>query len=198
MSIRWLLLDLGEVLIDLDLAAFHSAVTSRLGREVELGNATLHHDYMRGKMSSDAMRQKIAATYGLELSAAEFPAFWAQMLGPERLDLLPLLREVQQALPTALCSNTDRTHIAWLEANDCPMLKGFTSYCYSFDLAEIKPDKAYFHAVLERLGATPQQCRFLDDNAANVAAANALGIDARQTPRKADVKRELQTLLNEL
>lgn len=42
-----------------------------------------------------------------------------------------------------------------------------------------KPDAAAFETVLDALGvaANPSTCVFVDDNAENVAAAEALGID---------------------
>lgn len=42
----------------------------------------------------------------------------------------------------------------------------------------VKPDARIFRLLLERNRLAPEACVFIDDNAANVAAAAALGIDA--------------------
>ncbi|NHN23165.1 HAD-IA family hydrolase, partial [Bacillus amyloliquefaciens] len=40
----------------------------------------------------------------------------------------------------------------------------------------VKPDPAIFRLALDRFGLRAEQAYFVDDNAANVAAAQALGI----------------------
>ena len=42
----------------------------------------------------------------------------------------------------------------------------------------MKPDPAIYRLCLERNGLDPAACIFVDDSAANVAGAAALGIDA--------------------
>nr|WP_272490845.1 HAD-IA family hydrolase [Mesobacterium pallidum] len=41
-----------------------------------------------------------------------------------------------------------------------------------------KPDPAIFHLLCQRAGVTPSDCTFIDDSAANVAGAEAVGMDA--------------------
>lgn len=49
---------------------------------------------------------------------------------------------------------------------------------YSYELGLAKPDPAYFAAVADRLGVAPGRLLLIDDNAANVAAARSVGLDA--------------------
>lgn len=49
---------------------------------------------------------------------------------------------------------------------------------WSYELKIIKPDAAIFRHTLERLGIEAGDALFLDDNAENIAAAQALGIQA--------------------
>lgn len=55
----------------------------------------------------------------------------------------------------------------------------FDDQFYSCEIGALKPDQAYFSAVLERLDVPAQQVVFIDDTAANVATARQVGIDAR-------------------
>lgn len=55
----------------------------------------------------------------------------------------------------------------------------FDDQFYSCDVGALKPDSAYFSAVLERLDVPAQQVVFIDDTAANVATARQMGMDAR-------------------
>lgn len=54
----------------------------------------------------------------------------------------------------------------------------FAHRFYSCDLGLVKPDPAYFDAVVERLGLEPGRVLFVDDNAANVEGARCAGLRA--------------------
>ena len=47
----------------------------------------------------------------------------------------------------------------------------------SGELGVVKPDAAIYHAACARFGRAPQDFLFVDDSAANIAAAQALGFD---------------------
>jgi len=49
---------------------------------------------------------------------------------------------------------------------------------FSFELGMNKPDVRIYGAVVAKLGATPGQCVFLDDNRDNVEGAEAVGLTA--------------------
>jgi len=132
-----LMLDLGDVLIDLQIEKFHHELMNRLGRDLNLGNEDLHHAYMAGKFDEEMMRAKIEAQYGLVLEKDEFSRFWSLMLGPDRTELVPLLREISKKTKLALCSNTDATHIRFLKERKSRMVEGFDYYCYSFELGYV-------------------------------------------------------------
>ena len=54
----------------------------------------------------------------------------------------------------------------------------FDDAFYSYELGVAKPDPAFFSAVLDRLGLRPGEVLFVDDNAANVESARAVGLRA--------------------
>ena len=54
----------------------------------------------------------------------------------------------------------------------------FDVSCYSWELGTKKPEPAYFEIAVERIGAAPAQVLFVDDVAANVEAARAVGLHA--------------------
>ena len=49
---------------------------------------------------------------------------------------------------------------------------------YSCDLGLAKPDPAYFRAILGVIGVPASEVLFIDDNAANVAGARSVGVQA--------------------
>ncbi len=130
-----------------------------------------------------------------DLTAA---AYWAGVLGrepaPEQLARLTAadadgwlhpnvgtVQAVQRAgergLRLAILSNAP---IEVAEAIDAaPWLAPFTKRFFSCYLRVVKPEPAAYQAVLDDLGAHPQEVVFFDDRPANVTAAAAFGIDAR-------------------
>lgn len=56
-------------------------------------------------------------------------------------------------------------------------LNWFDPMIVSGDVGLIKPNPAIYELTLERLGRDAQQCLFIDDNAVNTEAADALGFD---------------------
>ena len=58
-----------------------------------------------------------------------------------------------------------------------------------------KPDPKIYRILLERYGLIPGECVFLDDNADNVKAAEALGINAIRFDNIENVKQNLAKLL---
>ena len=188
-------IDLGNVLIDLKIDVFHREVEKRLRRKVDLGNDSLHHEYMAGKFDEDTMRSKIASEYGLTIDKEEFPEFWSIMLGSDREELYPLLDQLRKKKKLALCSNTDATHIRYLEQKGCRMIANFDHYCYSFNLGFIKPEPEYFKACLDIIKVSPENCLFLDDGLSNVEGARQSGIQAIHTPTKESVIHTLKTFL---
>lgn len=73
------------------------------------------------------------------------------------------------------------------EIDRAPWLAAFCRRFFSCQLRAIKPEAAAYRAVLETLGAEPQDVVFFDDRPANVAGAAELGIDARLFERAAQL-----------
>jgi putative hydrolase of the HAD superfamily len=65
------------------------------------------------------------------------------------------------------------------EIDAAPWLAPFTKRFFSCYLRAVKPEPAAYQAVLDDLGARPEEVVFFDDRPANVAGAAAFGIDAR-------------------
>ena len=59
-----------------------------------------------------------------------------------------------------------------------PFLTWFESILVSGEEGLVKPDAPIFELLLERIGRTPAECVYIDDNPKNVWAAAALGFDA--------------------
>jgi putative hydrolase of the HAD superfamily len=127
-------------------------------------------------------RRRLGEALGLpDLDAVErfFAQFYAdERLFPEMLDLIERLRRSDQ-IKLALLTN------AYVGQDEVMRRKWgldphviFDVYVNSAEVGLAKPDPAIYELTLARLGVSPGEAIFVDDGAANVQAAAALGIHA--------------------
>ena len=90
-----------------------------------------------------------------------------------------LIQSLANTADLWVISNTNNLHFEFL-ASRYPFLGCFKGYVLSHQVGALKPDARIFNAALERAGVEPREALFVDDQAANVAAARKLGIDAFQ------------------
>lgn len=67
---------------------------------------------------------------------------------------------------------------------------------FSCDVRLVKPDPAIYQTICEKYALVPGECVFLDDNAANVQAARAFGINAILFTDYESANAELETILS--
>ena len=58
----------------------------------------------------------------------------------------------------------------------------------------VKPDPAIFRLLLDKIGRAAEECIFIDDSSANVAAAQRLGFAAIHFRSPEQLKQELRAL----
>jgi 2-haloacid dehalogenase len=75
--------------------------------------------------------------------------------------------------------------------DDYPFLEHFEHVVLSGEERVIKPDPEIFRRLLARSGRRAEECLFIDDVAANVAAAQSLGFDAIQFRTPDELRRDL-------
>ena len=81
----------------------------------------------------------------------------------------------------------------WAECRDrFPFLTLFRDVVVSAHERLVKPDPAIYRVLLDRNGLTAGDCLFIDDSAANVAGAQAIGMDAILFRDPGDLVRDLR------
>ncbi len=108
----------------------------------------------------------------------ELPEFRAAFLGAVRER--PAAYELVAALPDGVKLGFLSNNVAELcdLVRDDPRLARAHAFVFSNEIRVRKPDPAAYAALLEALGEDSGDVVFVDDNAVNVAAAEALGIVA--------------------
>lgn len=126
-------------------------------------------DYDAGRLAADAYWSKVAPNADPRWLVELDVASW---LHPNQ-EMLDLLGEVADR-DLALLSNSPPELAAAIDG--LRWLGRVTQRFYSCRLGMVKPDKAIYLAVAERLGVAPTACTFVDDRPANVTGAETAGM----------------------
>ena len=192
-----LIFDLGDVIIPIDMSApirnFASLASLPEADVTALWKQhNLWHQYETGVVDDEAFRQHVRQL--LRQNGSEASDSWADEvidtawntilleLPVERIDRLQQLK-ANGKYRLFLLSNTNAIHIRqvdkMLAALGKPSLETlFERLFLSHEVRVAKPAPAIYQHVLTEAGLAASDTAFFDDNAANIEAAAALGIQA--------------------
>jgi len=120
---------------------------------------------------------EVLARWGAPVEVEEAIRMW-QMIEPQKMVLQEASLLRRAGVRVSLATNQQAERAAFM-SRTLGYEERFDDLFYSFALGHAKPSGAYFSAVLEALGQPGAEVLFVDDNAANVEAARALGMHAR-------------------
>lgn len=125
-----------------------------------------------GEFGLDAFQRALEVATGLE---AWGPAFRSAFLGAVRPRdaMVALLGSLPRAYRVGMLSNN--VPILCDRVRSDPRMQRIERFVFSNEIGVRKPDAAAFAALTAALGESAEATVFVDDNEANVEAANALG-----------------------
>lgn len=124
-----------------------------------------------------------------------YDEYWYKMLKCEFPESIALLKELKSSgYGIYGLTNWSAEKIGYAFSN-YDFFGLFDGIVVSGDEKVAKPDPKIYRILLERYGLVPGECVFLDDNADNVKAAEALGINAIRFDNIENVKQNLAKLL---
>ena len=124
-----------------------------------------------------------------------YDEYWYKMLKCEFPESVALLKELKSSgYGIYGLTNWSAEKIGYAFSN-YDFFRLFDGIVVSGDEKVAKPDPKIYRILLERYGLVPGECVFLDDNADNVKAAEALGINAIRFDNIENVKQNLAKLL---
>ena len=131
-------------------------------------------DVITGAVTLEQVHQGLVDTHGLAMSYREFEAVWLEPYSWPIPGMAELVAKLSKHYRLVLLSNVDRDY--WQVVRTMhPELERFELRLVSCDLGMAKPDPEIYRQVSRLTGAEPPRCFFVDDTAANVEAARALG-----------------------
>ena len=171
--------DLGAVLIDWDPRHMYrkliddEAVMEEFLGEIATFRWNAYHD--AGRLWSDGVAMLSAVYPEYSDWIAAYKDRWEEMLnGPidGSVEILAALKEQGHEVH-ALTNWSSETFPIALERYD--FLQWFEHIVVSGEERLKKPDPRLYQVLLDRIGRTAEQCLFIDDSEANIAAAAELG-----------------------
>jgi 2-haloacid dehalogenase len=175
--------DVGNVLYDWDPRILYKRLIEddraldAFLREVVTRDWHFQHD--AGRDFADTSAELIA----LHPQHADLIRRWGSHFIDSVGPVLPGMSDIVDELDAAgvpLFAITNFSHEFWppFRAREAAMFDRFRDVVVSGDEKLVKPDPAIYHLALERFGLAAGDAVFIDDNAANVAGAEAVGLIA--------------------
>ena len=148
-----------------------------------------HTDVAEDFAAAVAARAKSFPEFANEIRM--FHERWVETLGEPIEENVALLRRLRASgKPVYALSNFARETFALAERHH-DFLSEFDDRVISGHVGVVKPDPRIYQILFERVGRPPSELLFIDDSAANVRAAEALGMPAIHFTPGVDLKSEL-------
>ena len=131
-----------------------------------------------GRPFAEAIEELVARHPAQAALIRAYREHWVEMLGGPMEETVSIVRELRAAgVPVYALSNWSAETYP-LTRPLCPFLGELEGILISGEAGVAKPDPAIFRLFLERFGLEAHEIVFIDDSAANVAAARALGMES--------------------
>ncbi len=198
MSIQAVIWDFGGVLVRTEDPAPRTA----LGAEVGLSAVDLERHVFASEAGKQAQLGAVDGSQYLDQIAGDFKldpqVFRERFFGGDQLDetLMDYIHGLRPAYKTGLLSNA-MTDLRELISDFYPIIDAFDSVTISSEHGTAKPDARIYEIALQSVDVSAAQAVFIDDAAENVAAAQALGMQAIHFKSREQALSVLSKILNQ-
>jgi len=178
-----IIFDLGGVLIDwrpmnVYLKAFDGDEKKARWFLNNVCTASWNASLDKGKNWQEALDEKIAEFPQFEKQIRLYHNEWELMLNGEISESVEIFKKLKTSAKYRLYSITNwNTETFKITQAKYSFLNWFDAIEVSGHLKMIKPDKEIYLHTIKKYGITPKNSIFIDDNQANIATANNLGIN---------------------
>ena len=194
--IKNIILDLGGVIVDIDIAQSESAF-KKLGGFPDQPNHNkketkwyqLIEEYSRGNMTSPEFREQYQLTLDIDVDIKQFDQAWNAMILNFRNRIVNLLKQLKSKYNLYILSDNDEIHLNRLKdmlqkehniVTPSPTIlfgpEYFDMEYYSHLHGGLKEDKKIFERVIAENKLQKMETLFVDDLLGNIQVAETLGI----------------------
>jgi glucose-1-phosphatase len=200
-QIKVVIFDLGGVILRTEDPNPRTELARQFGKtrgEMEdiVFNSPVAQQAERGLVSPEEVWSAIARR--LNLSEEEIPQVRRAFFAGDQVDfeLIDLIQKLREHYRTVLLSNTWIIDLPRFLREDLQIPDTFDFVISSAQSRTAKPDPEIFHITMEMVNARPEECVFVDDNAANITAAAAMGIHAVRFSNASQARGDLMKLVS--
>lgn len=193
---KHLIFDLGGVLIDWNPRYLYRKIFVGRPEEMELFLREVCHKEWNdsldaGRSFAEAVteRQRAFPQYKDEIHA--YWQRWDEMLAGEIQGTVDLLNELHISGKSLLALTNWSAETFPIAQRRFKFLSLFKDICVSGTEKLRKPDARFFRLLLDRNQLIPQDCLFIDDVEANIAAARALGMQTHHFVSPQELRTDL-------
>lgn len=172
--------DLGNVLIDYDLGVFYRRIHAACEQPIEKIEADYNSDELAALEVGAIQMLHYSRMYRFEWDLKWFPEDWAENYGAcyslnsKGLELAKKAKD--KGFSISILSNLAIFHKKGVEGRFPGFFENYDNLFFSFELGVAKPDRGIYEKVCAELGASAEQCLFLDDKPENIEGAKAFGM----------------------
>ncbi|KEO75330.1 HAD family hydrolase [Anditalea andensis] len=190
-NIDFLIFDLGNVIIDIDIPLTIRSLKEELSEEdFHLAEnfflSDVHAHFETGIVDETAFREKVRSDFKKDWPDEKIDTIWNALLLHIPYERMSLLQELKNYYTICMLSNTNSIHYKKVEEilhRDCGMQTFssiFDKLFLSYEMGYKKPDPAIYEEMIRQLNTTADKCLFFDDLEANIIAANNAGLHTYQ------------------
>jgi len=195
---RAVISDLGKVVLWFDNTVFYRKMAARSPLSAErIGEiARRSPEFVElfdlGRLTPREFYERLLAKLETTVGFDEFMAAYVDVFSVNA-PVLDILRRLKIEHRLVLVSNVDPVRFSFIRRR-FPETMIFDDYVLSYELGMMKPDERVYRTALEKAGAEPSECVFIDDLEVNIAGARALGMPAVLYRPETDLEQELRKL----
>lgn len=205
--IKNLIFDLGNVIVDLDLIASERLLQQLTGiswLNARAQDLEIFLDFECGRIPEALFLNYLIGQSKNGVQAIDLIKAWNAMLIDIPLQRLLMLKRLMKDYQVFLLSNTNETHIRWVDQylkvnykiNN--LTEVVHAAFYSHELLCRKPEKEIYQQVLDRANIKAEESVFFDDNHENIAAAQEMGIISVKVDPADEITTIVPSILEEL
>jgi len=183
-GIRCIFLDIGRVLVDIEIGLFGKRMMELAAVQPEQLRAAVMNEglataFETGRISEVEFHKEVCRRLGKEIAQTDFYEAWNSIFLPEPILSSDLVSSLAKKADLWALSNTNSVHHDFL-AGHYDLFRFFTGQILSYKIGFQKPDDRIFRRALDQAGVNATDALFVDDQQSNVEGARGVGIDAFQ------------------
>jgi epoxide hydrolase-like predicted phosphatase len=203
MTIKCVIFDLGDVIVDLDFSRFFNEIITP--SPLNKPQATIYLEFFRqsdiyhqGKITDEEFFKQSCELLeiGEELTQTHFFEAFNSIISNLNTDVVKIVKQIKEnnSIKIMCLSNINASHWKYLKKQKWDIWELFDEFILSHEIQLTKPDPEIFKLAIRKARCKPKEILFIDDGLNNIRTALELGINCIRFTNSVDLITELPKL----